>query len=219
MDDPPLQKKLGEFYTDDITVLNALKRAWVFTRPQKIYACGYHYDVMVLKNREEIETFAINLYCKELVANGRSLVFDQKKLDAFSSRFKRLYRKLDHFPTIEAAREYWNKIRSDQDMVYASEPKWLVFEGSFKFKVPCEPQVRNCLEMFETTKPKIESQILAAYPGEKFSLRSSGGATGEMFVEIKTNRSLEEKFHLYDRLSYFGKWEPFPLDLYSYWKR
>jgi hypothetical protein len=219
MDDHPLQRKMGEFYTDDIAVLNALKKAWVFRRPQKIYACGYHYYVMLLKNGSPVEEFAINLSCEELVANGRSLVFDLNKLDAFSSRVKPLHRKIDHLPSVAAAREYWTKIHSDPNLVYADEPKWLGFEGEFSFKVPCEAQVTNCLDTFAKIKPKLQAQISDAYPGERFSLRSSGGSTGKISIDIETNKSLEEKFSLFDRSAYSGKWKPYILDLCSYWKR
>ncbi len=38
-----LADSLGEFYTADITLLNAMKKDWTFKKPSPQYACGYHY--------------------------------------------------------------------------------------------------------------------------------------------------------------------------------
>ena len=45
-----LKDSIGEFYTDDISILNRFKKEWVFDKPGKKYSCGYHYTVYVCKN-------------------------------------------------------------------------------------------------------------------------------------------------------------------------
>ena len=60
-DDHPLQKQLGEFYTDDVATLNLLKSAWRFTKPQYDYACGYHYQFLILKDGVTQDSFVVNL--------------------------------------------------------------------------------------------------------------------------------------------------------------
>jgi hypothetical protein len=100
------------------------------------------------------------------------------------------------------------------------EPRWAEFEGEFRFNLR-SPLVRNGNSSeFEAIKSKLEAEIRAAYPGEAFELSYGGGATGgDLFVTIKSNASLEEKFALYDRWNKtaFGRWEAYYLDLYSYW--
>src|SRR5687767_1175882 len=73
--DHPIQKKIGEFYSDDVSVLNAIKKAWVFNKPQNQHACGYHYYFLVLKDGAEVDSFPVNLECKELVTADGSIYF------------------------------------------------------------------------------------------------------------------------------------------------
>src|SRR5687767_9322662 len=61
-----LADSLGEFYTDDIKILNAIKKEWVFKKPSPKFACGYHYEVIVCKNGVGLESFSINLNCDEI---------------------------------------------------------------------------------------------------------------------------------------------------------
>ena len=68
----------------------------------------------------------------------------------------------------------------------------------------------------------VRDKIGSSYPGEKFALRTNGGTSaGEVFFEIQCDMSLESKFNVYDRWDKeaFGKWQPYPLVLRSYWKR
>jgi hypothetical protein len=221
MDDHPLQKKLGEFYTDDISVLNAIKKAWVFRKPQNRFACGYHYYIMIVRNGVEVETFAVNLECHELAAKDRSFYFDFDKLTTFASRLKPLYRSKITFDTTAKARNYWDQIHSDKDFVYANEPAWLNFDGEFRFSVKCPTEKAFCLEQGKEMRSKIESEISVAYPGERFRLEPSGGSSnGELFMTIACNKTLEDRFVLYDRWGKvgLGGWTPYPIYLYSYWK-
>lgn len=221
MNDHPLQKKLGEFYTDDVATLNALKKAWVFKRPQNQHACGYHYNVLILRNGEEINGVAINLKCHELATSDGSFYFDFDQLKAFSSRFKPLYPKHSEFKSVIGAREYWRDIHTDKNFVYARSPRWLQFEGEFRFRVPCSDIAKDCYQQSDKMLPELRAKISAAYPDENFELRPSGGSRGEVYMIIRCNKSLEEKFDLYDRWNKeaFGSWEAYPLILLSYWKQ
>ena len=221
MSDHPLQKKLGEFYTDDVAVLNALKKAWVFKRPQHQYACGYHYYIIILRHGEEVNGFAINLECHELATDAGSLYFDFDKLEAFSSRLKPLYSKRSEFNSATAAREYWQEIHTDKNFVYADAPRWLLFDGEFRFRVPCSNKVKGCYQQGEKLLPELKAKISAVYPNEKFELRPGGGSRDEVYTIISCSKMLEEKFDLYDRWgrTAFGSWEAYPLTLISYRKQ
>jgi len=44
-----LQDSIGDFYTDDVAILNKFKKDWIFKKPGKKYACGYHYTIYICK--------------------------------------------------------------------------------------------------------------------------------------------------------------------------
>ena len=222
--DHPVQKKVGEFYTDDITVLNAIRQAWNFPRKQNMYACGYHYYIALLHNGEKVDDLLINLECNEIVTDQGSRYFDSSLLLRFAPRLKHLSSKTSSFGSIEEARLYWDQIKREKEFVFAYEPEWLKYEGRFQFQTSCPDNDRDCYftghdkEILLAVRRKIET----AYPNEKFELRSNGGTSnGDIFFEIQCNGSLESKFDIYDRWGkkYSGKWQPYPLHLSSFWKR
>lgn len=222
--DHPVQKSVGEFYTDDVALLNEIKRVWSFPREQVMHACGYHYHVMLIRHGTKVNELSINLECNEVVTALGSRVFDSSLLTKFSSRLQKLVSRSEEFPSIEKAREYWTRIKQDQNFVYAYEPQWLEYEGSFQFQVQCPAEDPNCYMSGrdESLLAEVRKKITVAFPEEKFEIRSTGGTSdGEAFVEIKCNKSLEAKFDIYDRWNGegFGRWKPFHLELRSYWKK
>ncbi|MBE7517509.1 MAG: hypothetical protein HS105_13030 [Chloracidobacterium sp.] len=222
--DHPLQKKIGEFYTDDISVLNAIKKAWVFKKPQHMHACGYHYDIIVVKDGEKLDSFALNLECNELVSPNSSLYFDLKKLEMFASKFKHLQMKEREFSTVTQARLFLEELKKDKEYVYSWPPQWLNHEGSFQFNIKCPADIGEDCWMIKNEGlllARLREAITKKYPGETFDIRVNGGMTGGVaFVEVKCNRSLQQKFDIYDRgdKTGFGKWEPFELLLTYYLK-
>lgn len=221
--DHPVQKEVGEFYTEDIDVLNEIKRAWNFPRPQKLYACGYHYYVVLLKDGKKVDDLSINLECNQVVTGKGSRYFRNQLLTSFSARFRPLFQRSSDFLNVAEARSYWQKSIADGAFVFAYPPNWLKYEGTFRFRSQCPSKDKNCYYSGHDAEVlmQVRSGISSAYPGEPFELKTSGGSsTGEVFFEITCNRSLEEKFGLFDRWNkeMFGKWQPFPLTLDSYWK-
>ena len=219
--DHPLQTRLGEFYTDDILVLNSIKKAWTFRRPSPQHACGYHYYISILRDGVSVKSYAINLECHEIATESGSFIFPDKLLEALKPDVKKLYRRYREFDSIAAARNYWLVIRSDKDLVFADKPRWLDFEGTFGFVYKCPD---NCPSFSDRDKYTeiVKAQISQTYSGSQFELRQNGGTShGEVFFEIQSDRNFYDKFDLYklDRDSYFGgKWKPHALDLYSFWK-
>ncbi len=193
-DDHPLQKKMGEFYTDDVSVLNAIKKDWVFKKPQYMHACGYHYDIILLKNGKEVDSFAINLECNELVTSNGSVYFDLKKLEAFSSRFKHLKKETREFPTAPDARRFLNDVSNTPEFAYAWPPNWLSYEGKFQFQAKCPANLGEDCWMSNISDKlisRLHSEITKKYPGELFELKTSGGMTGGIaFVEVRCDKSL-----------------------------
>lgn len=222
--DHPLQKKVGEFYTDDVQVLNAIKRAWVFRKSQRQYACGYHYEIIVLQHGVRKESFAINLECNELVTRDGSRYFDLKKISAFATVLKPVRNEKREFSTVNEARDFLDAVSKRADFLYYWPPRWLEYEGEFRFRIQCPADLgKNCSsgEKSDAMLPRLRTSISVAYPGERFDLVPSGGSSdGEAYFTVKGSKSLEEKFDLYDRWgrTIFGKWEAYHLSLSWYSK-
>jgi hypothetical protein len=223
--DHPIQKKVGEFYTDEIAVLNGIKKAWVFTEPQNQHACGYHYYFLVLKDGEEIDSFPVNLECKELVTANGSVYFDGKRLEMIASKLKPLRKEKQEFSSAAEARAFLTKVKKEQGFIYAWPPRWVEFEGEFRFGTKCPAELgNNCYYTEHETElvSRLRKEISQKFPGEVFELKAGGGSSnGDAFVIVKSNKSLEEKFDLYDRWNRtgFGKWEPYHLSLNWYSKK
>lgn len=108
-----LADSLGEWYTDDISVLNKFKTEWTFTKPDKKYACGYHYVVHLCKDGLALESFAINLNCNEIVGDKGCFYFETSKLSKFKNDLKKPYRERKTFENIDSARKYRTDILKD----------------------------------------------------------------------------------------------------------
>lgn len=214
-----LADSLGDFYTDDVEVLNAIKNAWVFGRSSPMHACGYHYYVVLLKDGKKVENHSINLNCNEMTTDKGSLYFDPNLLAMFEGRLQKLKISDDKFATIAEARKYWTTIHSDTSFVYANEPAWLKYEGSFQFTYKCpNPKCGSFEDRDKDTEP-VKALIARTYPGEDFELRENGGTSnGEIFFEIQSNEPLFNKFSLFPIEPYGRQWKPYELSIMTYWK-
>jgi hypothetical protein len=184
-----------------------------------MYACGYHYYILILRNGEEIDSFAINLECNEIVTELGSRYFDLKKLEDFSTSLKHLYRSSSEFSSVTEARGAFRRFASAKGFVYARHPDWLNFEGEFNFRIKCPGASKSCYSESKSLINEAKEKIKVAYPGEVFELSESGGMIGELSVRMKCNKSLEEKFTIYDRWekNFFGAWKPYRPFLMTYW--
>lgn len=212
-----LADSLGEWYTDDISTLNDFKSEWVFTEPGKKYACGYHYIVYLCKDGIALESFAINLNCNEIVGDKGYFYFETSKLEKFKNQLKKPIRNLKEFDNIDSARNYRNSILRDPNLIISPTPDWVRFEGSFDFDYDCNEEDKDCLNNEENVLNKLREEIKSNYPQEDFELESRGGSSTEIYVKVKCNKSLEEKFKIYERNPEYEKWEPYRLYLTTYW--
>lgn len=218
-DENALAKSLGDFYTDDVAVLNAIKKTWVFHRHSPMHACGYHYYVVVLKDGKQVGSHSINLNCRELTAENGSWYFNPQLLARFKARLKKLTISNDKFATFGEAREFWAKIRSDSNFVYADIPEWLKYEGRFQFTYKCpDPGCDSFTDRDKYTEP-LRTVIARRYPGEDFILRNNGGTSdNEIFFEVQSSEALYKAFDMFPIDRFSGQWQPFTPYLRSYWK-
>ena len=220
-DENSLQDSLGEFYTDDISILNQFKKEWTFTEPGKKYACGYHYNIYICKDGLALESFSINLNCNEIVSDKGYFYFDSQKLRMFYGKLKKPIRKRKSFAEFKEARTYRDSILHNEKLIMSPTPNWAKYEGTFQFEYECEDGSKDCnYEYRERTLKKIEQEISKEYPNEKFEIYEMGDSLMTITVEVKCNKTLADKFALFkrDKESYFGKFKPYRLGLTTYWK-
>lgn len=236
-----LADTLGNFYTNEIKTLNEFKKEWVFKKPSPQYACGYHYTVHICKNGNSIEEFSINLECNEIATDKGYFYFDLNKLRIFKNNLKKAYKSRDNFSTLLEAREFRNKVLKDNNLILAPKPDWVEYEGSFNFDYPyTQDEIKDNdknnkkdleqinkvlakgdysgkfeLESEKKYFKKLNDEIAKAYPNEKFELESSGGSKKELFVSVRCNSTLADKFNLYPKG--WSKWQAYNLSLTTYW--
>lgn len=170
-----LADSLGEWYTDDISVLNEFKEEWTFTEPGQRYACGYHYVVYLCKDGLALENFSINLNCNEIVGNKGYFYFDSSKLSKFKSKLKKPYRERKTFENINTARDYRMKILKDTNLIFTPTPSWIRFEGTFNFDYNCKEENKDCLNNEKKVLMQLKTEIKSKYPQEDFELDERGG--------------------------------------------
>ena len=214
-----LADSLGEFYTNDTAVLNAIKKEWIFKKPSPQYSCGYHYNILICKNGLVVESFSINLNCNEIATDKGYFYFETRQLRMFKDSFKKPFSKEVIFSSLTEARNYRAKILKDSLLIITQTPNWTKFEGEFEFSYKCKEGTKTCMEKEDSLKIVIKSEILKAYPREDFELSDRGGSWTEIDQIISCNKSLSDKFKLFyrDTDGYFGKWKPYELSLRAYW--
>ena len=207
---------LGVFYTNDIQVLNKIKKEWVFKKPSPKYACGYHYYVLICKDGKELESFAVNLNCNEIVSDKGYFYFDTNKLRKFKNDFKKPYEKYNTFKSLEEARVHLENIKKDTNVIVYFSPDWEKYDGNFSFEYSCAKKSNPCGEYpHKTLLKKLENEIRTAYPGEDFKIDWKGGSLKEVDIEVTCKLSLLNKFKLYPIIY---EWKSFYPQLATYWK-
>jgi hypothetical protein len=212
-----LADSLGEFYTEDINILNQFKKEWVFKKPSPQYACGYHYIISICKNGLMVDRFYINLNCNEIATNKGYFYFDTGKLRMFRDKVKSLYPKYDEFNSMKEARTARAKMLTEKNLLLIDNPAWVNYEGEFNFIYTCKKGDNDCMETPKKLLKELRDEIKKTYPGEPFELEEGGGSKNELFVNVKCNQTLAEKFRLYPVS--WKKWEAYKPDLNSFWKK
>ncbi|WP_411031253.1 hypothetical protein [Spongiimicrobium sp. 3-5] len=211
-----LVKSIGNWYVDEIDVLNKIKSEWVFDTPGKQYACGYHYKIQLCRNHEIIKKFYVNLYCNEMLMEGEYFYFDTEKLTSIQPNLKKPIHKAESFNSLKAARDYHKSILGDSTLIWASSPKWLKFEGTFGFTYTDPNGDFDFSDDAEEILSELTEEIKTKYPREVFTLDNVGRSNDELYVKVHCNKSLADAFDIYSRRN---TWETLPLHLNSYWVR
>lgn len=213
----PVQQQLGNFYVDDRAVLNILKNSWVTGGPAPQHACGFHYDIIVLADKEILENLAYNLEigCGAITTDWGAFYFDQTLLTKHQAAYRKTVVEERSFGSFEEGRAYLAAIDSDPRLLMRMYPNWREYDGEFRFMAPCpghgydDAKVNACLD-------DLRAEIAARHPGKSFDLMESGGDGDNVLVEMKCSKALRERFDLYE--DYF-KWRDYEPVVTLYWRQ
>jgi hypothetical protein len=212
-----LADSLGEFYTDDIQFLNAIKKEWTFKKPSQMYSCGYNYNVVICKNGIDVMSLFINLSCHTLATGDGYFYFKEEQLGMFKDKFKKPYRKRETFSSVNEARVFREKTLKKSRLIYVGTPEWVDYEGTFNFTYIHPKAIKNNFDDKKKILDNLTYNIQRAYPNEKFELRNWMDSGKEMHIQVKCNKSLSDKFRLYKTDIHFDTWQPYSLSLETYW--
>jgi len=212
-----LADSLREFYTDNVEVLNAIKKEWTFKKPSPQYACGYHYTILICKDGSEIERFSINLNCNEIATDMGYFYFETQQLRMFKDSFKKPFRKHEVFSSLTEARNYRIKINTQPSLIYTPTPIWTKYEGTFTFIYNCHKDTGDCLNNEKEVLIQLKSEMANTYTEESFEITSSGGSSDYLFVNVKCNKSLADKWKQSNGHVVFGNWKPYDFNFSTYW--
>jgi len=217
-----LSDSLGDFYTDEIKVLQKFKKEWVFRKPGKNYACGYHYHIFLVQRGNIVLTMRINLDCEILAIGDSFYHFKPNKLKKFMGKLEIPQPSDTTFSTLENAREYRHKIMGDPMLIMTSQPDWIKYEGYFHIEIILiqptdETQNRGPLDPVAN----FEEVFRSAFPDEPLEIQVSSRSLTETTLRIICNESLIRKF-LYnnnDSEPSTVEWHPFKyFHLKAFWK-
>lgn len=223
--DHALQKQVGEFYTDDLAVLNEIKRDWSFTQRSPLYACGYHYFIVLMKDGKRVDDMSINLDCNSIVTADGPYRFPGKLLTKLRTKVRPVISKTEQFDDLSKARAAWDAYNKNAEFIYAYEPKWLRYEGTFVFKFPCPAEV-GCSNDWDKNTEHMRRTFAEKFSDRDIAVRQTGSGGGKLngylTFEVTSTRAFYDSFDLFptEREEYFfGKWRPFDLWLTTHWKK
>ena len=214
----PKERSVGNFYTDDIDLLNELKKTWVTGKPVSSCLCASQYEIYIVKNGKVHQSFGVILEesIESVIIDWKSYYFDPENLSRYRDRFKELDIKEHQFETLQAARQFLKELSPDPNLLLYWEPPWAEYDGTFFFYLPCgRAEDDKCLE-------NLRLQISEKYPNRKFELHCWGRSHNRtdpskdsIGVNVWCEKLLYSEFDLYPN---FSEWDPFPLNLKMYYK-
>lgn len=209
---------LKEFYTDDIELLNKIKKKRTFKEKAIEADCPHNFLIEVYHNDKLCSSRWLKINCSEITLHEEYYYFDKRKLNEIYRKLKPLYSEQIKFNNIVEARNYLNEIKSDTNLLFASKPNWSEFEGEIYFNISCPSENIICDVDHDTVMKKLAQELNLKYPDEKYELEyypTSYTTKTEFSIIITCNKSLYSKLVL---LPYRLSWRPFKLQLDTFWK-
>lgn len=213
----PIQNTLGEFYVDDPALLEELGAQWVTGGPAPMYACGYHYTILLVRDRQIVDSFAINLEteCGAVVTDGRSYRFDTALLTRHAEGYRKPTAERREFASLAEGREYLKTLAGNKRLLLMPEPQWREYDGEFPFWAPCPGHDHDKAKVAACIR-KVRAEIETKYTGETFDLEETGSSGDRIMIDLKCSKALHARFDLYED---YWKWRDYEPMLILYWKQ
>ncbi|NKI32503.1 hypothetical protein [Croceivirga thetidis] len=207
----PIVDSLKQFYIDDLEALKWIKENWRFNKYLPAYECGYDYNFYLVKNGEVLDSFSLNIECRELVTKIGSFDFDIGLLSYLIGKTKPIIRTYKKFENRKEGLLYLDSINQDSKYLAHKPKTWIEFEGKFEFKFDDFQNFKNA----ETLISNLENKIERNY-GKKFQLDLSQASPDYFNFYLFTTKEIYKAFDLFEITR---EWEPLKkIDLITYWR-
>ncbi|MBV9989639.1 MAG: hypothetical protein JO301_18295 [Chitinophagaceae bacterium] len=205
-----LQASLGEFYTDDIALMNEIKRSWVFTKKIPVKNCGYHYSIQVTHHGKIVQDMLINLNCNIISSDNGYYYFSPEKLARLAPRLKKPVIITQSFRTRAEGIRFIDSSLHDKRLLLSFEPLWMQYEGKFAASY----RLAGKLRQEKSAQKSLESAIRKKYPAEKFRLSWLASAKDVYDFDIICNQSLFNRYTLTAKKN----WKPYIPEVTMAWR-
>lgn len=215
-----IQRELGEFYIDDPGLLEELKALWITGGPTPMYACGYHYTILVLRGQRIVDGFSVNLEteCGTVVTDGSSYRFDPVLLTQPAARYRTPVVERRTFDSLAEGRERLAALAGNERLLLRPEPEWREYDGEFRFRADCPEHSFNSFNsaILQACLSRVRSEIGAKYPGMPFDVAEAGSDSGGyILIEMKCRKALHGRFDMYGD---YDEWRDYEPTVTFYWK-
>lgn len=207
----PIVDSLKQFYIDDLKSLKWIKDNWRFNKYSPAYECGYDYNFYLVKDGEVLDSFSLNIECRELVTKIDSFDFDPGLLSYLIGKTKPMIRKYKKFENRKEGLLYLDSIKQDSKYLAHKPKPWIEFEGKFEFKFDDFQNFKNA----ETLITNLENKIEKVY-GKKFQLDLSQASRDYFNFYLFTTKEIYEAFDMFEITR---EWKPLKkIDLIAYYR-
>ena len=202
---------LREFYIEDVQILNRIKKEWTFDRRSPAYACGYHYDILLVKDGEVVESFSVNLNCDQIVTEKGSYFFKSELLSGLIGRNKKLRRQYNKFHNRDEGFKFIDSVSIKNEFIAYQANEWLKYEGKFRFRYDSIEDY----ESFETFMNSISEKLKNEYEDD-FQIEGATISPTYFEFDVYCCKTLYEKFKLFEITS---QWKDLKVKLTTYWHK
>jgi hypothetical protein len=126
----PIQQELGTFICKDMSLLKEIQKNWdlEYTNEDN---CDYHYTLKFYRNKEEMRSYTLNLYCGYITLEGLSYSFDPQLFDKVKKMAKSVDWSRINFSDEKALRKAITTLSKAPDVYWYEDVRPLEYKGFF----------------------------------------------------------------------------------------
>ncbi|MFI5220348.1 MAG: hypothetical protein ACHQNT_12760 [Bacteroidia bacterium] len=203
-----LQDSLGNFFTNDMQVLKKMQSMWKLKKHNGMYACGYHYKFLFIKNDSTQFDWMLNLDCNEICGEYGCFEFSNDMLRAFYKDLKKIPQTKYLTHSLDTARKLFTKLKSiDTVLTFSDESNyWIKFPGFVKVTV-----IDSIIDNYVKIDGAVKAKIKEDYPNEVFEIKKGSSTHPPKAADIYEyyiycSESMGQSFKTY---AIKKKWKPF----------